>query len=219
MKQLLSISYLLLAFITFAQSKRIFKSVTIDGKKVNYAIQLPEGFDASKTYPVAIGPSEVNGEDDQSYYWRGIKDTRGWILIDYQLYNATGRSNQVEAFLDFIRSEYKVEGEKFHTVCFSANSASIFNLVMKIPENFHSITGVAGNPSTRNASDLKNLDGVKVRFIVGDKDTYWMNAAKDRHARLIEAGMDSKISIIENGKHVLTEYVGKKMIQHFETLR
>ena len=219
MKYSIYFASLLLAVVTLGQSKREIKSTTIEGKKVKYGILLPKNFDPNQTYPVAIGPSEVKGPDDQSYYWRGIKDTKGWILLDYPIYDASNRVAEIKSFMGFVRKNYKVEGSKFHTVCFSANSAGIFDLVMKMPEDFHSITGMAGNPSSRNTNDFKKLEKVKVRFIVGDKDTYWMNAAKDRHQKMLDAGIDSKIEIIKNGKHVLTDFIGSKMVDHFETLR
>ncbi|MEO9483779.1 MAG: hypothetical protein ABJG47_10055 [Ekhidna sp.] len=198
-------------------SKRTFKSFDYQGKKIQYAIQLPQDFDANKTYPVAIGPSEVTSADDQSYYWRGVKDTYGWILIDFPTYE--GKVSIVTAFLKHINSTYNVEGDKFHTICFSANSSGIFNLVMKMPEYFHSITGMAGNPGTRKGDELAKLKDVKVRFVVGDKDTYWMNAAKDRNAKLLEVGVDSQIEIIKNGKHVLTALIGKGVLTRMDELR
>lgn len=204
---------------TAQTSKRTFDTFEYKGKSIAYAVQLPSDFDASKTYPVAVGPSDAEKEDDQSYYWRGTNDTYGWILVDFPIYNAANQSDKVHAFLDHLRSTYHVEGNKFHTICFSANSAGIFDLVMEIPGDFHSITGMAGNPGTRDIDQLKQLSGVKVNFVVGDKDTYWMNAAKDRHARLLEAGVDSQIEIIKNGRHVLTELIGKGTVEKMNKLR
>lgn len=198
-------------------SKREFKSFDYQGKNISYAIQLPDDFDSNKSYPVAVGPSEATSNDDQSYYWRGIKDTQGWILLDFPIYE--GKKEVVSAFLDFINENYKVEGDKFHTICFSANSAGIFRLAMDMPEYFHSITGMAGNPGTREENKLRKLKGVRVRFVVGDKDTYWMNAAKDRHAKLLNAGVDSQIEIIRNGRHVLTELIGEGTLSRMDKLR
>lgn len=198
-------------------SKRVIKSFDYQGKKIDYALQLPEDYDRNSTYPVAIGPSEVASKDDQSYYWRGVKDTQGWILLDFPIYE--GKKGEVSAFLDHIRSSYNVEGDKFHTICFSANSSSIFRLVMGIPEYFHSITGMAGNPGTRNTQELAKLKEVKVRFVVGDKDTYWMGSAKDRHSKLLEAGVDSQIEIIKDGKHVLAELIGEGVLTRMNKLR
>lgn len=218
MSRFFIIMFIGLSYTCVAQtSKRVFESFNYDGKKIPYAIQLPADYDASKVYPVAIGPSEVESKDDQSYYWRDVKDTYGWILLDFQIYG--GKKDIVAALIDHIRASYRVEGDKFHAICFSANSARIFDLVMNISEDFHSITGMAGNPGTRNAQDLARLKDVKVRFVVGDRDTYWMNAAKDRHTKLLEAGVDSQIEIIRNGNHVLTELIGEGTLSRMDKLR
>ena len=214
------ISLVTLSCMSTAQStKRTFKTFNYKGQQVNYAIQLPENFDQNKTYPVAVGPSDAKSDDDQSFYWRGIKDTNGWILIDFPIYGSGTRSDLVKSFLTYIKGIYQVEGGKFHTVCFSANSAGIFDLVMTIPEEFHSITGMAGNPSTRDQNKLSKLKPVKVQFVVGDRDSYWMRAAKDRHQQLVSAGVDSQIEIIKNGKHVLVDLVGKGVIERMNKLR
>lgn len=196
-------------------NKRVFKTFELNGKKIDYAVQVPADFDAKKTYPIMIGPSEVESDDDQSFYWRGVSDTEGWILIDFPIFQKEG----VKEFLSYLRTIYRVEGNKFHTVCFSANSSGIFDLVMRMPDNFHSITGMAGNPGTRDKKKLAALKEVKVQFVVGDRDTYWMNAAKDRHKLLLELGVDSSIEIIKNGKHVLTELIGTGFLMRANKLR
>ena len=198
-------------------SKRTFASFDFKGKEVRYAIQLPSDFDDTKSYPVAIGPSDVESNDDQCHYWRGVKDTEGWILLDFPIYK--GNKILVSALFDHIRKKYNVEGNKFHAICFSANSAGVFDLVMNMPDDFESITGVAGNPGSRDIEKLSKLKKVKVQFIVGDKDRYWMNAAKDRHALLLEAGVASQIEIIKNGPHVLNELVGKGVLSRMDKLR
>ncbi|MDW3193794.1 MAG: hypothetical protein R8G66_15590 [Cytophagales bacterium] len=200
-------------------STRTFKTFDFQGKAVTYAIQLPDDFDPNKTYPVAIGPSEVKSEGDQSFYWRKTTATYGWILVDFTLYESSQKQAQVVALMDHLRTTYKVEGNKFHTICFSANSASIFDLVMSIPNHFHSITGMAGNPGTTNKNKLSQLKGVKVSFVVGDNDNYWMNAAKDRHQRLLDAGVNSRIEIIKNGPHVMRKLIGKGTIERMDQLR
>lgn len=218
MVRFLSIIFICLSCGCAAQtSKREFKSFEHQGREISYAIQLPKNFDTNKTYPVAVGPSEVASDDDQSFYWRGVKDTEGWILIDFPVYE--GKRPTVSAFLDHIKNTYRVEGNKFHAICFSANSASIFRLVMNMPNYFHSITGMAGNPGTRDTDQLAKLKGVKVSFVVGDKDRYWMNAAKDRHEKLLEAGVDSQIEIIKDGQHILTNLIGNGVLQRMDKLR
>lgn len=218
-KGLLLTATLLVILTNCTAGNREFSEFEFDGKRLQYAVQLPNDFDPAKTYPVIVGPSEVEGRDDQSFYWKGTKDTYGWILVDYKIYNATRRVEEVKAFLEHLKSKYKVEGNKFHTVCFSANSAGIFSLVMEIPEYIAGITGMAGNPGTTDESELAKLKGIKVQFVVGDKDTYWMGAAKKRHAILKKIGVDSSIEIIKKGPHVMTSLVGKGFLERADRLR
>lgn len=214
---------LIIGFLAFsidqACGQRSFSSFKYQGKSYEYAVQLPKDFQPGKTYPVLVGPSDVRGEDQQSFYWRGVKNTRGWILIDYPIYGASKKTAQIKALFEHLKSAYKVEGQKFHTVCFSANSAGIFDLVMAMPEYFAGITGMAGNPGTQDKNKLKRLMGVKVQFIVGDKDAYWMRAAKNRHQLLLDTGVDSSIEIIKNGKHVLSELIGQGFLDKAHRLR
>lgn len=189
------------------------------GKTLNYTILLPSNFDATKTYPVLVGPSETKSANDQSFYWRGTTDSQGWILIGYKIYGASNKITEVKALLNHLKSTYRVEGNKFHTVCFSANSAGIFDLVMNMPEYFAGITGMAGNPNNSNKERLKKLKGVKVQFVVGDRDAYWMNSAKKSHQILRGIGVESSIEIIKNGQHVMTPLVGKGFLDRANRLR
>ncbi len=196
-------------------NNRTIQSFEWKGKKLKYAIQLPKDFKPEKTYPVMIGPSEVEGKDVQSFYWRNAPDTYGWIVVDFRM----SRKESLVGLMEHLKSQYKVEGNKFHAACFSANSSGIFELIMQVPEYFAGINGIAGNPGTTDKNKLKRLKGVKVQFIVGDKDPYWKKAAEGRHAILQEIGVESSIDIIKNGPHVLQKLVGKGFLEKANRLR
>ncbi|WP_420388302.1 hypothetical protein [Roseivirga sp.] len=218
MKHLLAFILFCFSTILWAQdSERKIESFQYNGKKVEYGIQLPGDFQQNSTYPVVVGPSDLEGDQQQSFYWNGVKDTNSWILIDFPIYK--GDVKLTQAFFNHLRSRFNIEGNKFHAVCFSANSAGTFDLVMNMPEDFHSITGVAGNPGTKSEDRLSKLKDVKVMFVVGDRDTYWMNASKDRHQRLQKLNVDSRIEIIKNGQHVLTQLVGQGLLSRLNSLR
>lgn len=219
LKTLFTLPIILIWTSCTAKNNATLKQYQYNGKSYTYAIQLPKGYDASKEYPVLIGPSEVEGENIDSFYWKGVKDTEGWILVSYPIYTATKRIDEIKALLEHLKSTYNIEGNKFHTVCYSANSASIFDLVIAIPGYFPGITGMAGNPGTTNKEQLKKLKGVKVQFVVGDKDTYWMNSAKSRHQLLLELGVESTLEIIKNGRHIMTLLVGKGFLEKATRLR
>ncbi len=217
-------SVLLLVAVVFLYTLPFLGQQKLDsfeykGKAFNYTIQLPLNYDATKEYPVIIGPSDAKSIKDESFYWQGVKDTQGWILIGYRIYSATNRTGEIIALLEHLKANYNVEGSKFHTVCFSANSASIFDLVMKIPSYFEGITGVAGNPNNGNKEKLKQLKGVKVQFVVGDRDSYWMRSAKKSHQLLQGLGLESTIEIIKNGVHVMRPLIGKGFLDRAARLR
>ncbi|PKV52567.1 hypothetical protein ATE84_4687 [Aquimarina sp. MAR_2010_214] len=218
-------SMLLIVLVTFSLScmhlsgQQKLKTFNYNGKNLNYTILLPLDFDSSKTYPLIVGPSETDSANDQSFYWRGTTDSRGWILVGYKVYNATNRIEEVKALFEHLKSKYNIEGNKFHTVCFSANSASIFDLVMEMPEYFAGITGMAGNPSNSNTEKMKQLKGIKVQFIVGDRDRYWMNSAKKSHQILQSIEVESSIEVIKNGEHVLKPLIGKGFLDRAKRLR
>lgn len=217
MKNLIMLVIFFSAIHAFGQPK--METFQYKGENLSYTIQLPLNYDATKTYPVLVGPSEVRSVNEGSFYWQDTKDSQGWILANYRIYSATNRIDEIKTFLNHLKSTYKVEGDKFHTVCFSANSAGIFDLVMEIPNYFASITGMAGNPNISNRNKLKQLKGVKVQFVVGDKDTYWMNSAKRSHQILLELGVESSIEIIKNGKHIMRPLIGKGFLDRVERLR
>lgn len=223
MKKLDNILVLVLITLCFScteiSGQQKLEAFNYNGKNLNYTILLPLGFDSSKTYPVMIGPSDTKSASDQSFYWKGTTDSQGWILIGYKIYNATDAIDEIKALLNHLKSKYNVEGKKFHTVCFSANSASIFDLVMEMPDYFHGITGMAGNPNNNNKEKMKQLKGVKVQFIVGDQDTYWMSSAKRSHQLLLDIGVESTIEIIKNGQHVMKPLIGKGFLDRAENLR
>ena len=217
-------SILLLLIVFFLNTMPFFSQQKLNrfeykGKSFNYTIQLPLNYDKTKEYPVLIGPSEAESIKDESFYWQGVKNTQGWILIGYKIYRGTNRTAEIKALLEHLKTNYRVEGNKFHTVCFSANSASIFDLVMNMPNYFAGITGMAGNPNNSNKEKLKQLKDVKVQFVVGGRDTYWMRSAKKSQQLLQEFGIESTIEIIKNGEHVMKPLIGKGFLDRAERLR
>ncbi len=217
--------YIILLVITFCfGAAKLFGQQKLEkfeynGKNLSYTVILPLNFDSTKTYPVLVGPSEAESVNDESFYWQGIKDSQGWILIGYRIYGASKRTGEIKALLNQLKGIYNVEGNKFHTVCFSANSAGVFDLVMEMPNYFVGITGMAGNPNNSNKEKLKQLKGVKVQFVVGDRDTYWMGSAKRSHQILSDIGVESSIEIIKNGQHVMKPLIGKGFLDRAERLR
>ncbi|WP_208501067.1 hypothetical protein [Roseivirga sp. E12] len=191
-----------------------------NGKTLRYAIHLPEDYDPSKSYPTILGPGDGVKEDSPSYYWHGTPSKYGWIIVESLAHFGSNGVSQTRQLMDHINANYNVEGDKFHMVGFSANSASSFSVGIALADRFHSLVGVAGFPRKNpSGADLERVKGTKFYFIVGDKDRYWMNASQKVHNYLMEKGIDSTIEIIKNGPHVLKQIDGQPFIDLMERMR
>ena len=188
------------------------------GATLPYAIHLPPEYDPDEAYPVLIGPGDGEKDADPGFYWQNDPYIDGWIIVDAQIWDSATTRN-FDVLLDAIANDIKVEGGKFHAVCWSANSAGIFSLITKHANRFHSITGMAGNPGRLSSADIDALQTVKVQFVVGENDSYWQRSARDSHEKLIAGGVDSEFEIVPNGEHVMTNLIGAPFIQKLEKLR
>jgi len=223
MKQLISsvmIAGLIISVDSFAEDN-VTHYRLIDGssgESIPYAVHLPNGFDPEENYPVLIGPGDGVEDVDPGFYWSSDPYSHGWIIVDAQLWEADTRRN-LDGLLDAILAEYKVEGRKFHAVCWSANSAGIFRLATEHSARFHSITGMAGNPSGVSTSDIEALRDVRIQFVVGENDRGWQRSARRAHEQLQEGGIDSTFEIVPGAGHVMHELVGQGFMQRLEKLR
>ncbi|MDT7830892.1 hypothetical protein RQM59_00785 [Flavobacteriaceae bacterium S356] len=215
------ICFLLMVGLAFGQHKKentIFKNT--DGVKMKYAYNLPKNYAKNKEYHVLIAPGGGTADDSNDFlFWGRNTANYDWILIET---NATIRPNNMKtlkAFFDHLKQQFKPKGNKFHIMGFSANSAGAFKTVLNLPEYFHSITGVPGHPRTANKRELIKLKNIKVNFIVGEHDGYWLNSAKRFNTTLKELGVEVKLQIVKGGGHVLKEIIGDRFMKFMEWLK
>ena len=201
-----------------AGGNTIYRHIESTGEPIPFAIHLPPDFDAENSYPVLIGPGDAEEGSDPGFYWQTDPHIKAWVIVDAQIWDIAG-SGSFDALLDAVAMEVNVEGGKFHVVCWSANSAAIFQLITDHAERFHSITGMAGNPRGVSATDIEALQAVKVQFVVGENDPYWQRSARDAYEKLLAGGVDTIFEIVPNGEHVMTNLIGEPFIQKLEKLR
>lgn len=218
-------SIVLLAFLcvgfAFGQHKKkgeVFESS--QGKKIKYAYNLPENYNKSKSYHVLIAPGGGTADDSNDFlFWGSNTKDYQWILIET---NATIRPSNMKVlkeFLDHLKKQFQPKEGKFHIMGFSANSAGAFKTVLSLPEYFHSITGVPGHPRTMNKRELIKLKNIKVNFIVGERDGYWLSSAKKFNNTLKTLGITVKLHIVKGGGHVLREIIGARFMHYLEWLK
>ena len=217
---LLAVCFFLVSTTAQAQAGQTQYNVleTASGKQIPYAVHLPDGFDPTKTYPVLIGPGEGIEGEDPGFYWKTDPYSHNWIIVDAPLWK-TESSKHIDELLNQLLQDHQVEGRKFHAVCWSANSAGIFQLVVNNADLFHSITGMAGNPSRISDADISQYGKLNVQFVVGENDIYWQKTAQDSYKRLFDAGVNATIEIVPNGEHVMKNLIGLGFMQRMDAIR
>lgn len=215
MKKLILIIGCVLAIEACAQ-QQIVSLETEAGKSFKIGLNLPKNFDAQKVYPVVIGPADIN-QGETSFFWKNFKKNESWIIIDAAIYRSV-KAPELKAIKKHLEENYSMEGGKFHTVGFSANSSSVFKLVMANPNLFHSVTGI---PAGLTASDeeVKKLKNVKAQFLVGGNDGYWLRSSQKLHKQFSDLGVDSRLEIFPNKGHVLGFLVGQPLLDRLDKLR
>lgn len=200
-----------------------------DGVKLQYAVQLPDNFDASKTYPVllALPPgSQSQGavEVGLRMFWGAQAAKRGWIVVSpikpeggwYK--KRAGR--YMRQLLDALEGRYNLEGGKFHIAGCSGGGPSAFHIAIDSPRRFHSLTGIPGYPrKTRDFDRLERLRNVRVRMFVGGNDRGWQKSLRRTQSKLEELGCDSTLTVFSNEGHVMDSLVGEGFMQRLDELR
>ena len=209
---------LLLAGVVQAGESLYMELKSESGDVLPYAVHLPDSFDTSQTYPVLIGPGDGIEGADPGFYWQSDAHSHDWIIVDAQLWENETMAG-LDEILDAVGKKYNVEGNKFHAVCWSANSAGVFDLIIEHSSRFHSITGMAGNPRNLSRADIAALNDVKVQFVVGENDSYWLKSAQKAHQKLTDGGVNSVFEIVPDAPHVMVDLIGKPFIQKLQKLR
>ncbi|MEM7481618.1 MAG: hypothetical protein AAF481_10630 [Acidobacteriota bacterium] len=181
-----------------------------EGRTIELEVDVPPDFDPDVAYPVLVGAGD--------YYWQDHPSQPGWIIVLSAAFWSPDRLEDAPRVLAWIRENYRVRGGGCHSTGWSRNSAGIFEIAMAYPEQFLSVTGVAGMPGRGSEKDLEKLRDVRVQFIVGENDTYWKNGSEDWHQKLKALGVDSTLEIIPDGAHVMPELINKPFFERMNRL-
>ncbi len=180
------------------------------GAKIEISLHLPPNFDSSEAYSVLLSPGD--------YYWQDRPSQPGWIVVVTGALYDQGRIANSKYVLDWIREHYEVRNGGFHLVGWSANSAGVFEIAMAHPEEFLSVTGIAGMPGRGAEGDIGRLNGIHVQFVVGETDRYWRQGSERWFERMQSAGITSTLEIIPNGQHVMPEIANEPMFERMNRL-
>ena len=212
-----------ICFAKYHQAGKYADQVELsNGKSVGFVFHLPEGFNESDSYPALIGPGASKVDDENGFFWQFNPTGNGWVIIEtpamYELSDQLG-AEAINKIFDFMLKHFKIEHKKFHGIGWSANSGQAFKRAIAVADRFISITGLPGHPREINKKAIQQLAKMKVNFIVGENDNYWLKKSREAHQKLLKAEVDSHLEIIPNGGHVLRQLIDQPLFKKLDQLR
>jgi predicted peptidase len=210
-------------------SERVMR---VAGTAVSYKLVLPNGYDATKTYPAILvfggGPQTMNTiEGTLARNFQAEAEKRGYIVVgpaapDGDLFFYDGDRIFPE-FLDNILAAYKIEARKFHVAGPSNGGIAAMHVAAKHPEYFLSATAFPGYLWQPTEAKLRKLEGICAYFYVGEHDEYRWHAEMQREAEYLSSrGSVAKYSEEKGQPHRIETLAGdgaSRLFEGFEAAR
>jgi poly(3-hydroxybutyrate) depolymerase len=195
-----------------ASAELIEKSGTFGGLKLTYKVVLPDGYDATRTYPAVLvftgGPQTLQmAANTLESDWRKEGERRGYILIspgspDGSLFFEAA-DRVFPEFLERLLHDYKVKGGKFHVAGHSNGGLSAFHVAARYPRYFTTLTGYPGLLDGPDVGKTAALKSMCIFMHVGDQDTGWMTAMQRQADDLKKQGFKIQFTLEKNQVHRL----------------
>jgi poly(3-hydroxybutyrate) depolymerase len=209
-----------------AHAEMYLKQKKVGRVNVVYRVVLPDGYDASKTYPAILafggGPQTMNTVD--SILMRNFKteaEKRGYIVIapaapDGDLFFEDG-DRIFPAFLKMMLEDYKIEGGKFHIAGPSNGGIAAFHVAAANPSYFISVTAFPGYMWQPTNLKLQAISNMCVFMYVGENDEYMWHGEMQREAEFLRSKGDLARYTVEKGQpHRLDTLAGASASRLFD---
>jgi len=182
-----------------ARGAVLHESTRIQGVPVEYEVVLPNGYDASRSYPavLAFGPGPQTVDIDRRIIdttFRDQAEKRGYIVImpaapDGQLFYQGGE-RIIPAFLRQMLADYRIKGGKFRAAGLSNGGISAFEVASLYPQFFVSITGFPGYLLFPTAPHMAAISKLCIHMFVGQYDELgFENPMEEEAARFRKLGV------------------------------
>jgi predicted esterase len=192
-----------------------------NGTDLPFSVDLPVNYDPAKAYPVLVAPGQGRKIEGSwgGLFWGEDTSQRGWIAVESPaLLTEDPMGTNAELF-DEIARRYKIEGDRFHLVGYGPSSAAAFAVAITFPQRVKSLWVLPGFPVGAKDDGLARLKGVKVSFIVGDRDPYWYQESQAAHRKLQSLGVDAYLEVVQGGGHLLQEMFGGEFAERLDNVR
>ena len=198
----------------------------VAGVTVQYKVVLPDGYDATKTYPGIIalggGPqtmNTVNGILTRNFQAEAEK--RGYIVVapaapDGDLFFEGGERIFPE-FLKMILADYKIRDGKFHIAGPSNGGIASFHVAAANPQYFLSVTAFPGYMWEPTPAKLVAISKMCVFMYVGENDEYRWHGEMQREAAFLRAkGTVARYTVEKGQPHRLDTLAGANATRLFD---
>ena len=196
------------------------------GFTVQYKVVLPDGYDATKTYPAIIalggGPQTMNSVDGTlNRNFRAEAEKRGYIVVgvaapDGNLFFEDGARIFPE-FLKMILSDYKIRDGKFHIAGPSNGGIASFHVASANPQYFLSVTAFPGYMWEPTPAKLQAISKMCVFMYVGENDEYRWHGEMQREAEFLRAkGTVARYTVEKGQPHRMETLAGANASRLFD---
>ena len=215
-----------LVLIVPARAGVLEQTKKVRGVTVRYKVVLPDGYDATKTYPAIIafggGPQTMNTVDGVlTRNFRAEAEKRGYIVIapaapDDQLF-FEGGARIFPDFLKMILADYRIADGKFHIAGPSNGGIAAFHVAAANPQYFISVTAFPGYMWEPTNAKLLAISKMCVFMYVGENDEYrWHDEMKQEAEFLRSKGAVARYAVEKSQPHRLETLAGANASRLFD---
>lgn len=161
--------------------------------KIQVGVVLPARFDRTKPHPVILF---LGGHMQQHHNWEDwcarffdVSRLQGfaqeWLVIapiGPEGMNSVVLLEEIPRLLDAVRARYVVEGGLFHLIGQSNGGALAFEIAIRDPDQFASLTAHTGAARTRQTELLTRLHPLHIFMYCGKLDGGFMRMKESAHA-------------------------------------
>jgi poly(3-hydroxybutyrate) depolymerase len=209
-----------------ARGSVVEQTKKVRGVTVHYKVVLPDGYDATKTYPGIIafggGPQTMNTVDGVlTRNFRTEAEKRGYIVVapaapnDELFFENGGRI--FPDFLKMILADYRIADGKFHIAGPSNGGIAAFHVAAANPQYFVSVTAFPGYMWEPTNAKLLAISKMCVFMYVGENDEYrWHDEMKQEAEFLRSKGAVARYAVEKGQPHRLETLAGANASRLFD---
>jgi predicted peptidase len=200
--------------------------MAVASTEVHYKLVLPDGYDATKTYPGIIvlggGPQTMEVvERTIERNFRAEAERRGYIVIAPAAPGGDlffeGGERIFPAFLKAALTYYKIADNKFHIAGPSNGGIAALLVAAENPDYFLSVTAFPGYMWEPSNKKLLAIAKMCVYFYVGENDEYRWHDEMKREAEFLSArGTVAKYSVEKGQPHRIETLAGANASRLFD---